>query len=149
VLFVASGGVGLAGLVAGRWAADSWGRRPGAGAGLALTAAAGFAAYSGGGTALAAGFLLSTFAASVFAPAAGALDAEIFPTTSRSTAAGWLAALQVLGGVVGLVLFGSVADALGSFSAAALAVTAPSVAASLLYLRLPETRGREIEDTAG
>jgi MFS family permease len=148
LLFVGAGGLGLAGLLVGRWAADRIGRRVTAGCSLAVASLAGVLTYSGQTAGLAAGYLVTVTAASVFAPAAGSLDAEIFPTSVRATAAGWLTAAQVLGGVVGLFAFGVLADAFGAFAPAAAAVTLPVVGLSLLYVRLPETRGMELEESA-
>ena len=78
----------------------------------------------------------------------GSISAELFPTSVRATAAGWLLAAGVIGAVGGLVAFGRLADVLASFGGAALLVAAPVVLASLVFARLPETRGRELEQTA-
>jgi MFS family permease len=147
-LFIASGVTGFTGLVIGRWGADRVGRRLTAGLSLAGAAAAGFGAYAGGTTALFAAYPLSVLAASSFTPAAGSLDAELFPTRVRATAAGWLTATQILGGVVGLAAFGVIADAFGAFPPAAAAVAVPTALLALLYARLPETRGLELEESA-
>jgi MFS family permease len=147
-MVLVAGPVGLVGLVAGRWAADALGRRLSAAGTQAVVALAAMLTYSGSPAAVAAGYLLAILAASAYAPAAGALAAELFPTSVRSTAAGWLAAAGVLGAVAGLVAFGLLADALASFAAAAVLVSIPVVLASLLFLRLPETRGMELEQSA-
>jgi MFS family permease len=148
VLFVAGGAAGLAGLLTGRWGADRYGRRITAGTAMALGAGAGLLTYAGAAPALVAGFVGTTFAASVFAPAAGSLDAEIFPTSVRATVAGWVTASQVLGAVVGLMAFGVIADATGGFTAPAAVVAIPALVAALLYARLPETKGMELEESA-
>jgi hypothetical protein len=79
---VGAGILGLGGLVAGRWAADRLGRRVTAGASQAVIALAAMLTYSGSAAAAIAGYLLAVVAASVFAPAIGALAAELFPTVS-------------------------------------------------------------------
>jgi MFS family permease len=66
----------------------------------------------------------------------------------RATVAGWLVAAGVLGAVAGLVAFGLLTDALDSFASAAVLVCAPVVVVSLLFARLPETRGLELEQSA-
>ena len=99
-------------------------------------------------TAVAAGYLLGILVASAYAPSFGALGAELFPTSARATAAGWLVAAGVVGAVAGLLAFGLLTDALGSFATAAVLVCAPVVVASLLFARLPETRGLELEQSA-
>ncbi|MBW3578988.1 MAG: MFS transporter [Actinobacteria bacterium] len=146
-LFVASGVTGLAGLLAGRWAADRFGRRVTAASGLAAGAAFAFVTYSGSRVGLFVAYPLTVLAASAFTPAAGALDTELFPTRARATAAGWIAAAQILGGVSGLAAFGVLADTLVSFTAAAAAVSLPAAALSLAYVRLPETRGLRLEES--
>jgi MFS family permease len=148
LVFVVSGVTGFAGLLVGRWGADRLGRRLTAGLSLVVAAAAGFATYSGTAPALVVAYPLSVLAASAFTPAAGALDAELFPTSARATAAGWLTATQILGGVTGLAAFGILADRFGAIPPAALAVALPAALLSLLYLRLPETRGMELEESA-
>ena len=65
--------------------------------------------YTGSAPALLAGYILGVFAASVFAPAAGSLVNELFPTPVRASVAGWSLAAGVLGAVTGLVAFGAVA----------------------------------------
>lgn len=148
-LLVAVGGVvGLAGLFAGRWMADRVGRRLGAGIALALVCAAGMLTYSGEVPALAAGYWLSLFAGGAFTPPAGSLDAELFPTSQRATAAGWITAANVLGAVAGLLLFGVLVDTFEAFSLAAALIGLPVVLAAGLYSRVPETRGREPEEIA-
>jgi putative MFS transporter len=94
------------------------------------------------------GYLLVIVAGAAYAPSVGALGAELFPTSVRSTVAGWVTAAGVLGAVIGLVAFGRLADALDSFAAAAALVCAPVVAVSLLFALLPETRGLELEQSA-
>jgi putative MFS transporter len=145
-MVVGAGIAGLAGLLAGRWLADRAGRRP-TGA-LAMTAVALLAiwTYTGSATALVAGYILGTFAASVYAPAAGALANELFPTSVRASAAGWSLAAGVLGAVTGLVAFGVVAGNGNSFGVASLVTFLPPALVMALFWLLPETRGREPED---
>ncbi|MDP9023353.1 MAG: MFS transporter [Actinomycetota bacterium] len=146
-LFVASGVTGMAGLLAGRWGADRLGRRVTAASGLVAGATFAFVTYSGSRVALFVAYPLTVLAAAAFTPAAGALDAELFPTRARATAAGWIAAAQILGGVCGLAAFGVLADTFASFTAAAAAVCVPVAALSLAYVRLPETRGLRLEES--
>lgn len=148
VMVVAAGVLGLLGLIAGRWAADKFGRRMTCATMHVIAGVAGFIAYRGGISIAVAGYLIGLVAASAFAPAVGALSAEIFPTAERGTAAGWLTAASAVGAVCGLVGFGVLADGLGGFSAAALVVSIPVVLTSPLYLLLPETRGLELEESA-
>jgi MFS family permease len=148
-LVIGSGVTGLAGLVVGRWSADHFGRRPTVGLGLVGVAGAGMITYSGAGVAAGAGYLAAVFAGSVFAPAAGSLHAELFPTSIRATVAGWAVAAGVLGAVTGLLAFGAIADRLDRFDLAALLVFLPAACAATLVVLLPETRGLELEESAG
>ena len=147
-MVLAAGPLGLVGLVIGRWAADRLGRRVTAAGTQALVALAGMLTYSGSRAALAAGYLLAILVASAYAPAFGALGSELFPTSVRATVAGWLVAAGVVGAVAGLVAFGLLTDALDSFSTAAVLICAPVVLTCVLFARLPETRGLELEQSA-
>jgi MFS family permease len=147
-LVLAAAPVGLVGLLLGRWGADALGRRRTAAGTQAVVALACMLTYSGSRPAVAGGYLLGILAASAYGPSFGALSAELFPTSVRATAAGWLLAAGVVGAVAGLVAFGRLADVLASFGGAAVLVAAPVIVASLLFARLPETRGLELEQSA-
>jgi MFS family permease len=145
-MVVGAGVSGLAGLLAGRWLADRVGRRlTGA---LAMTAVAVLAiwTYTGSALALVAGYILGVFAGGIFAPAAGSLVNELFPTAVRASVAGWSLAAGVLGAVTGLVVFGAVAGAGDRFEVAGLVTFLPAALVMVLFWSLPETRGREPED---
>ena len=126
-MVVAAGILGLGGLVAGRWAADHLGRRVTAGTTQAVIALAAMLTYQGSSAAAIAGYLLAVLAASVFAPAIGALAAELFPTGIRATVAGWMSVAGIVGAVGGLVLFGVLVSALNNFLIAAAVVALPVV----------------------
>jgi MFS family permease len=148
LMVVAAGVLGLGGLLAGRWASDHLGRRRTATTTQVVVALAGMLTYSGSVAAAVTGYLTSVTAMSAFAPAVGALGAELFPTRIRGTVAGWLSVAGVLGAVTGLVSFGLLADGLQSFSAAAILVATPVALVAPLFTRLPETRGLELEESA-
>jgi MFS family permease len=144
---VAGAGVaGLAGLLAGRWLADRVGRRLTGALAMAAVAVLAIWTYTGSAVALVAGYVLGVFAASVFAPAAGSLVNELFPTSVRASAAGWSLAAGVLGAVTGLVVFGAVAGAGQRFALAGLVTFLPAALVMVLFWLLPETRGREPEE---
>jgi MFS family permease len=119
-----------------------------AGVTQATIAAAAILTYSGTASAVITGYLLAIFAASMFAPAIGALAAELFPTSVRSTVAGWMGVAGVVGAVSGLLLFGVLVTALENFLVAAAIVALPVLAVCPLYARLPETMGMELEESA-
>ena len=144
---VAGAGVaGLAGLLAGRWLADRVGRRLTGALAMAAVAVLAIWTYTGSAVALVGGYVLGVFAASVFAPAAGSLVNELFPTSVRASAAGWSLAAGVLGAVTGLVVFGAVAGAGQRFALAGLVTFLPAALVMVLFWLLPETRGREPEE---
>ncbi len=145
-MVVGAGACGLAGLFAGRWLADHIGRRPTGSLGMAGMALFGTLAYSGSRPALLAGYMLGVLAGSVFAPAAGALLNELFPTSVRASVAGWWVAAGVVGAAVGLVVFGAIADVGNRFAGAALLTFLPATLAIGLFWLVPETRAREPED---
>jgi len=143
---VASAGVtGLVGLLAGRWLAAHWGGRPTVALSMAGIAGCGILTYSGGDAALFVGYLLGILSGSVFAPAGGALANEVFPTEVRASIAGWYVTAAVLGAVVGLLVFGAVADLGNRFSVAAVVTFLPALPLAALLLWLPETKGTEPE----
>lgn len=148
VVVVAALPAGLIGLVLGRWAADTIGRRVTAGVALAGIATAGVLTYSGSSGAAIGGYLAAVLAGAAFAPALAALAAELFPTSVRASVAGWLVAVGVVGAAAGLLAFGTLADRLDGFAPAAIFVAAPALAATLVFTRLPETRGLELEESA-
>jgi len=148
LMVLAAGPVGLVGLLAGRWAADGLGRRWAAAFTQALVALAGMVTYSGSRAGAVCGYLLAILAAAAYGPATVALAAELFPTRVRASVAGWVVAAGVLGAVAGLIAFGWFADALNSFGLSAVVVCAPVVVASVLFARLPETVGLELEQSA-
>jgi MFS family permease len=148
LMVVAAGVLGLGGLLAGRWASDHLGRRRTASSTQVVVALAGMLTYSGSVAGAVTGYLTSIVAMSAFAPAAGALGAELFPTRIRGTVAGWVSVAGVLGAVAGLLSFGLLADGLQSFGAAAVLVATPVALVAPLFTRLPETRGLELEESA-
>jgi MFS family permease len=143
---LAAGPAGLLGILLGRFGADRFGRRVTAGLAMAGTGLAVTYAYSAGTGQLAAGYLAAITASSAFAPPAGALAAELVPTRIRATVAGWVTIAGVLGAVLGLTTFGFLADLTGSFSNAAMAIGLVVAALAAGFVRLPETRGTELED---
>jgi MFS family permease len=72
----------------------------------------------------------------------------LFPTEVRGRVAGWLVATGVVGAVAGLLVFGAMADLLDGFGAAALVVSLPALLTTLVFLRIPETRGFELEESS-
>jgi MFS family permease len=141
-MVASAGAYGVAGLLAWRWLADRFGRRSTGALSMAAIAACGVLAYSGSRLGLVVGYVLGVAAGSTFAPAAGALSNERFPTAVRASVAGWQVAAGVLGAVGGLA-FGTIADVGNRFATAALVTLLPAVLFAGLFWLLPETKGRE------
>ncbi len=137
---------GLVGLLLGRVMADHVGRRPTGALAMTAMALTGVLAYSGSRDALLVGYECGVLAAATFAPAAGALANELFPTSVRASVAGWLVAASVAGATVGLVAFGAIADVGDRFAVGGAVTFLPVVLATALFALLPETKGREPED---
>lgn len=148
VAVLAAAPVGAIGLLAGRAAADRVGRVPTAAVTHALAALTGVWTYTGSTTAVVGGYLATILVASTYAPAAGAIGTELFPTGLRATAAGVTAAAGVLGTVSGLLAFGTLTQALDSYGAAAAVMAVPVLLSTLAFRLLPETRGMELEESA-
>jgi MFS family permease len=145
-LVLAAGPLGLAGILLGRWGADRLGRRITGAVALAGTGLGVAVAYSGSLASLAVGYLAAVLLGGAFAPAQGALAAELVPTAIRATVAGWLTVTGVLGAVTGLAIFGALADATGGFAVGAWSLGGLVAASALAFRALPETRGVELED---
>lgn len=148
VAVLAAGPVGLVGLLLGRWSADRLGRRVTGGVSQLVVAVSAVITYSGSPAAVIGGYLLNIVASSAYAPAVGALSTELFPTSLRATAAGWLTCAGVLGGVSGLLGFGLLIDFFDGFAEAAVVLAVPVFCASILFSKLPESRGMELEQSA-
>jgi MFS family permease len=148
-LVLAAGPLGLGGILLGRWGADRFGRRVTGAVALGGTGLAVGVAYSGSFAGLAVGYLATVLLGGAFAPAQGALASELVPTSVRATVAGWVTVTGVLGAVIGLAVFGVVADATGGFAVAAWSLGALVAASACGFLALPETRGVELEELEG
>ena len=146
LMVVGAGATGLAGLLVGRWMADRFGRRVTAALGMVGLALSAVLSYSGPHFYLIAGYVLGVMFGSIFAPAVGSLVNELFPTSVRASASGWFLAAGVLGAVVGLIVFGAIADVGNRFALAADLTFLPAMTLAALFWSLPETKGRELED---
>jgi MFS family permease len=144
-MVLGAGILGFGGLLAGRWLADRTGRRPTAAGAILCIGAASILCYSGSKVALVVGYVIGVGAGGMFAPAGGAFVNELFPTPVRASVAGWNIASSVLGAVVGLVVFGAIADIGNRFGPAAWWTFVPAMALSSVIFLLPETRGHEPE----
>lgn len=93
--------------------------------------------------------MVGIFGTSAVLPVLNAYNAELFPTELRSDAFAW--ANNLLGRtayVAAPIAVGQIAERTGWGPAVAVTAVAPLVALGLIWLLLPETRGRTLEETA-
>jgi MFS family permease len=137
----------LVAIVVGGRLAETAGRRPVAARGALVLAVATAAFFLGDGALLWLGMLVGTVAGAASGPALTAFNTELFPTEVRGRAGGALLVVGVAGSVAGLLLVGSLAAPLGHVGrAVAVTTAAPILVALALVPRLPEGRGRALDE---
>lgn len=133
------------GVLAGGRLADIRGRRVAIIAGMLCAAVFTVTFFSLGGPPMWAAQLGAGVLGTLAVPALGVIAPELFPTAHRGGVRGVLTAIAVVGSVTGLLSAGWLIGVRDYSTAFALLAVAP-VAAALLALAIPETRGRELED---
>jgi MFS family permease len=146
LLFVAAGAFGLAGNVVAGTLGDRFGRRPVSIALLLLTGFSSHALYSSSGVIVPISWIGFIFALTGINVLLTALSSELFPTSARSTAAGFRMTAAALGGIVGLALESVLYD--GSHADAILVLLPALGAAIIAVYFIPESAGRELEEIA-
>jgi putative MFS transporter len=148
-LVIAGGAIGIVGnTVIGRLA-DRVGRRSMGFAVLAGFPVAAIAVYSTDGVWLAACWIVLVFVTTGGNTIVRALSAELFPTSSRSTAAGLLTLFETIGAVAGLSMITVLTPEGQSIAGAVRFIVCVTLVGGLLVLLLPETAQRELEDISG
>jgi MFS family permease len=143
-LLIIASGLGTLGLLVGGRTADRVGRRPTTIAAMVIGVVGGLGFYLlDSGWFLAAFVFLATFGATMLTPPLGAMRAELFPTKVRATASAWVTNVAIIGSMTGFLVGGALIDRIGLPQTIAL-LAVGVVAAVLLTLRLPETRGMDI-----
>lgn len=144
---VTAGVPGLAGLLIGGRLSETRGRRPVAIAGLAVAAVFQMGFFVSDGALLWLTPTIAIIATAGAGLALGTLSGELFPTEARGRSNGFLMVCGVTGSVVGLLLATQLEDVVGGLGPAiALCGLAPLLAAFFVIPRLPETRGRQLDE---
>ena len=119
--------------------------------GLVLLSVGVYAAYSlQARGALTGALVLAVFGCSAFLPVLNAFSTELFPTEYRADAFAWSNnLLGRIGYVLSPPLVGYLADAHGWGPVVRATAVFPLLALGLILALLPETGGRELEETAG
>jgi putative MFS transporter len=129
---------------------DWIGRRPGAVVIFGVTSLGVFGCYSlHAQWALTVALALGVFGATAVLPVLSAFNTELFPTTLRGDAMGWANnGIGRIGHVLSPALLGIAAESFGWGAAVRSTAILPLLAAALVVLFLPETAGKELEETA-
>ena len=137
----------LIGIVLGGRLAESRGRKPVASQATFVLGIATVGFFLWGGPALWVAMLVATVAGAMSGPPVTAFNTELFPTEVRGRAAAALLAAGVAGSVLGLLLVGYLADPLGDVGkAVAVTCIVPVIVALFLIPRVPEGRGRALDE---
>jgi MFS family permease len=144
---VTTGVPGLIGVVLGGRLAEARGRRPVAAIALALATGTQMIFFLGGGLTLWVMSAVSIFMAGAGGIALGALDAELFPTEVRATSNAMIYVIAVLGSATGLVVAGSLSDALGGLGRSVALTGVGSLLVSLFVVPLlPEPATHSLDE---
>jgi putative MFS transporter len=148
-MFIVAGGLGLPGWSLGGLLADRFGRRPISALFLIGLTLAEVVFFMGGPHALWPGFAAMVFFQGGKMTVIRTWAAELFPTSFRGAAAGWLTAAGTIGGMGGLGLAGALAPLVGGIHVALAVIAGTGVlAAGAVLSWLPETRGMDLDQSA-
>ena len=144
LLVIFASGAGTIGLLVGGRMADISGRRPTEIFALLTGLAGGLLFYfTDTGPMLGLGLFLGTLGATAITPALAAHRSELFPTRLRATAGAWISNAAIIGSIIGFGAGALFIDRIGLPQTVAL-LGIGVVAAVLLVLPLPETKGRDL-----
>ena len=145
VIFVVGGLVGIVGnVVAGRLG-DAYGRRPIAVIFLASFPALAWLFYTGPSWSLPFSWILLVFGVMGGNVTIRAITTELFPTSYRGTATGWLFLMEAFGGGLGGTLVSLLTSGAAFSPWAAITVSCAAFGGAAAVLLFPETRGLELE----
>ncbi len=137
----------LIAIIAGGRLAESSGRRVVASRATLALGLMSAVFFLTGGPVLWVAMLIATIAGAMSGPALTAFNTELFPTEVRGRAGATLLAVSVVGAAAGLLLVGYLAEPLGDVGkAVAITCIAPIIVGIVLIPRLPEARGRALDE---
>ena len=135
-------GIGV--ILGGRWG-DAWGRRPVAAIGM-IGYATSALLFVFSGAPMWAASLFSAIVGGLSVATVGVYGPEMFPTARRGAANGVISVAALLAGMLGLLVAGQMAETWSYGAAMSLLALGPVVAAAIIWLLLPETAGRSLEE---
>jgi putative MFS transporter len=149
VMVIGGGLLGILGnVVAGRLS-DRVGRRTVGFVAYGLYPVGALALYRGPSETIALAWIVLVFVGTAGDVVTRAVSSEVFPTSHRSTAMGWMIGLQSLGWSLGLVLVSVGAGSGRDLAATVSGMSLVMCVAAFAFLLLPESGRRELEEVAG
>lgn len=139
----------LFGVFVGGRMAESRGRKPIAGLATVIMAITTGAFYLTGNGLMWSMLLFSSASGALAGPAVAAFNTELFPTEVRGRAGAALLGIAVMGSATGLLLAGYLAAPLGSIGSSIASTSIGALIVGLFLIRrLPEARGRELDEVS-
>jgi len=149
LLVLGGGFIGMFGNIVGGRGSDRFGRRKVGFVALAIAPIFAMLFFNGPPEMLVLSWGLYVLCMSAADVVIRAQSTELFPTAQRGSSGGTLIAVQSIGFVVGLLIFGFATESSGSLASVVSWVSLSSVGAAFCLLFLPETHQRELEAISG
>ena len=148
LMAIVAGIAGVIGNPAMGWAADRVGRRPVSMLAFGLFPFIAFALYFGPSVGVAFVWMPFVFILTGGTVVMRTVTSELFPTSNRNTAMGVLTLCETLGAAAGFALVGLYTTGNASIAPAVVAMSMFTFLTVFVYWLLPETAGRELEETS-
>jgi putative MFS transporter len=148
LMAIVAGIAGVIGNPAMGWAADRLGRRPVSMVAFGLFPFIAFALYYGPSVGVAFVWMPFVFILTGGTVVMRTVTSELFPTSNRNTAMGFLTLCETFGAAAGFAMVGLFTAENQSIAPAAVAMSVFTFVTVLIYWFLPETAGRELEETS-
>lgn len=148
LMAIVAGIAGVIGNPAMGWAADRVGRRPVSMVAFGLFPFIAFALYFGPSAGVALVWMPFVFILTGGTVVMRTVTSELFPTSNRNTAMGFMTLCETFGAAAGFALVGLYTTGNASIAPAAVAMSTFTFVTVFVYWLLPETAGRELEETS-